>query len=175
MKKIILITVTLVFIGLIIVFIRFVTGVTSISEPIRQYKYSGSLNQLVSCIKKYTLTDQNVSFEITDTTGNIKNGYAVYITIYLKDDLHNIEYGLKCKENNSNSGSINTIIKLVKAYDKSNNTGGYYIDGKGVKPLVNTFEVNFLVPLRNTQKLKSRLYNSLKAYSPAKPAGLFYA
>lgn len=140
-------------IGLVIIigfFVYFVSGLSSTYPPIRKYEYKGSLNQLVTSIREYTLTNADVKFKITDTVGNKENGYAIYLNIETKTNQDSIEYGLKCEEYNSKGNPNLTIISLVEAYNKTQNTGGYSKKAKGVDGLVNEFELNIskLKPFR---------------------------
>jgi hypothetical protein len=42
-----------------------------------------------------------------------------------------------------------STIKLVKAYDKINNIGGYIIEAVGVNNLLYLFEINFIAAFQN--------------------------
>lgn len=147
MKKIVFITFAIALIIVIGVWIYFVTGVSAVYPSIKNYEYSGNINQLVYSMRAYTSTNSNVTFKITDTVDNSKNGYAIYMTIEIKSNKHNIEYGLKCEKNN-HGAAAKTIIQLVQAYDKTNNIGGYSKDVKGVKALVDEFDSNILKHLQ---------------------------
>ena len=155
MKKTILL---LLLIGLsILIFIGvlgyFTSGVSSVTPPIKQYQYIGTVDELISGFKKYSETHANLTFNITDTVGNQDNGYAYYMTIALMKDKHNITYRLKCEQNKGDK-TARTNVDLVLAFDETNKTGGYQKKSKGVEPLVNNFDVNFLTPLRNSQSIK---------------------
>ena len=76
MKKIIPISSALI--CFIAIFIYFAAGVSSTYPPIRQYEYLGTTNQFIDGIRKYASTNSDAAFKITDTTGNKKNGYAIY-------------------------------------------------------------------------------------------------
>lgn len=150
MRKTILITIGVALIVFIAIFLYFVTGVSSTYAPIKQYEYSGTTDQLITVIRKYASTNSGITFEITDTTGNKKNGYATYMSIEAK----NIEYSLKCEEQNSDSNLSKTIVSLVGAYDKSRNIGGYSTEAKGISGMIDKFDLNILKPLRNSQNIK---------------------
>ena len=141
-------TIVIISIGLIIfviaIFIYFVTGISSTYSPIREYKFSGNVDQFLIAIRKYASTNPDMVFKITDTTGNEKKGFATYISIETK----NIEYSLKFENNNTGN---NTSIKLVGAYDINRNVGGYSKSAKGMDSLVKQFELNVLKPLRNEE------------------------
>jgi hypothetical protein len=142
--------------GLVIIiscFVHFVSGVSATYPAIKKYEYSGSFKQLMSNIRNYTSIDSNLSVKITDKVGTKKNGYATYVSIDIKGNPSDIEYSIECEE--SNSGKLTkTTISLVEAYDKTHNTGGYNKEAKGIKPLVNNFDINFITPLGNTQNIK---------------------
>lgn len=149
MKKILIIILTLIVILIVGAFIFFVSGVSAVSDPIKKYEYSGNIDQLLSGVRKLTLRNPNVGFKITDTTGGYSNT-AIYLTINIKNDNKDIEYGWKCEKNNNDTKST-TIISLVEAYDITNNSGGYIAEGKGVQPLVKVFESILLVPLKKEE------------------------
>lgn len=142
--------------GLVITFgffIYFVSGVSATSPPIKQYECSGSVQQLMSNFNQYATVDSNISVNITDKVGTKKNGYATYVNINVKNNRSDIEYSIKCEE--SDSEKLNkTTFSLVEAYDKIHNTGGYIREAKGIKPLVNNFDVNFLIPFSKARHIK---------------------
>ncbi len=142
--------------GLVIIiscFVHFVSGVSATYPPIKQYEYSGSFKQLMSNMHNYASVDSNLSVKITDKVGTEKNGYATYVSVDIKSNRSDIEYSIKCEENNSGK-LIKTTISLVQAYNKTQNTGGYSREAKGIKPLIDIFDVDFLTPLSNTQHIK---------------------
>jgi hypothetical protein len=94
-----------------------------------------------------------MSFEITDTTGNSINDYAIYMDVKMIKDRHHFEYTLKCEKNNDNSEPATTKIELVFAYDATNNSGGYQASAPGVKVIVSNFDTDFLVGLKNSQNI----------------------
>lgn len=86
MKKTIFITTGLASISFIAIFIYFVTGVSSVSPPIKKYQYFGSVNQLISGFEKYSSNHSALTFKITDTVGVFENGYAYYLTIKMMNN-----------------------------------------------------------------------------------------
>jgi len=150
MKKAIIITIALALIGFISIFVYFVSGVSSTYPPIKQYIYSGTTDQLIVGIRKYTSTNLGVTFTITDTTGNKENGYATYMNIETK----NVEYSLKCEEQNSDGNLSKTIVSLVFAYDRAKNVGGYSKQAKGIGALTDKFDLNVLKPLKDNQNIQ---------------------
>lgn len=146
MKKTIIIIGIALITFVIAIFTYFVTGISSTYSTIREYQFSGNVNQLVVDILKYTSTNPEMRIRITDTTGDKKNGYSTYITIETK----NIEYSLKFENDNTDN---NTSIKLVGVYDNSRNVGGYSKSAKGIDSLVRQFELNVLKPLRDKRNI----------------------
>ncbi len=134
-------------------FIYFVAGVSSVSPPIKQYQYLGTVNQLLSGIQGYASTNPDVNFKITDTVGSRDTGYGIYMDVAIKKNGHDITYHLMCEKNEDNSTIVKTEIHLVLAFDETDKTGGYQLNGKGVKPLVDSFDTGFLVELRNKQNI----------------------
>lgn len=134
-------------------FIYFVAGVSSVTPPIKKYQYLGSVNQLLSGIQGYASTNPNVTFKITDTVGSRSNGYGIYMTIGMKKNGHDITYRLMC-EGDDNNSIVKTKVHLILAFDETAKTGGYQLNGKGIKPLVDDFETDFLVGLKNKQNLQ---------------------
>jgi hypothetical protein len=152
MRKIALIAVALFLIGLLFFSINFVGEFSPSSSSIKKYLYLGSSEEFISNIQQFSTKDKSIFFKITDTTGNAKDGYAIFITVELKQFNNDFLYSLKC-EKNKKAKQAQTIIEMVMAYDKIKIAGGYNKDAKGVAHLVNYFDVNFLVPLRNFQNI----------------------
>jgi hypothetical protein len=154
MRKIIYIIPGLIVIGFIGTCIYFVAGVSSTFPPIKKYQFSGSVNQLLSGIKEYTSIDRNVTLKITDTTGNERNGYAIYMDVEVKGLTGDILYGLKCGKSNDDGEPATTLIQLISAFNaKDYKIGGYGIKGIGVKNMVKDFDTGFLVELQKKQKM----------------------
>jgi hypothetical protein len=153
MKKIIIIAATLIIVALIALFIRFVGGMSAGNSIVKQYFYSGGVEEFLNHAQTFSAQDSNVISKRTDTTGNARNGYAYYMDIELKNNGHDFLYSIACESNN-NSPKSGTLIKLVMAYDKINNIGGYRKEAKGIDPLVNIFDIDFLKPLMNSQNIK---------------------
>jgi hypothetical protein len=135
-------------------FIYFVSGVSSVSRPIKQYECAGNIDQLISGIQKYTTQHPDVGFRITDTTGR-PDDVAIYMTIEIKTGTSDVEYRWEC-EQKTNGENTKTIIGLIEAYDKTHNTGGYIKDAKGVKKLVDFFDSSFVPVLKKQQSIELR-------------------
>jgi hypothetical protein len=148
MKKTILISIGIGLVAFVIgVFIYFAAGISATYPPIKEYKFSGNVDQLISGMREYTIANPEMILKKTDTTGNKKNGYAFYFTI----EKTMIEYSLEC-ENDISNGS--TLIQLVSAYDKARNVGGYSKEAKGIDGLVKQFELDVLKPLADNHNLR---------------------
>ena len=91
-----------------------------------------------------------MTLKITDITGNKKNGYATYITIETK----NIEYNIKCEEDNSEINSNKTALSIVGIYDKIRKTGGYSPEAMGISALIPAFDRDVLKPLRDNHHIQ---------------------
>jgi hypothetical protein len=63
-----------------------------------------------------------------------------------------MQYTIAC-ENPDGKSASGTTIDLTFAYDKINNIGGYNKKAKGINPLVDVFDVEFLKPLMNSQNI----------------------
>lgn len=133
-------------------FIYFVSGITSGNSVIKKYSYSGSVDEFISHVKDLSLKDAAIVTKITDTTGTREKGYTYYISIELKSNGNDVLYSIACES--SRNVASETTIELVMAYDKINNIGGYRKEAKGITPLVNNFDINFLTPLQHTQKIE---------------------
>ena len=141
----------LVFIG---AFVYFVSGVSETSAPIKKYQYSGSINQLINGLRRYASANPNMTFKVTDITGSRTNGYAIYTDIKMIKDQHHFEYSLKCEKNSEDSAPAITKAELVFAYDSTSNTGGYGAGAQGIKVIIDNFDNDFLVGLKNNQNIK---------------------
>ena len=96
MHKIILVITGLIVVGFVGTCIYFVGGVSATIPPIKKYEFSGSVDQLLSGIQKFALTDSDITFQITERTGNKQNGYGTYFDIKIKIDTSIMEYNLEC-------------------------------------------------------------------------------
>jgi hypothetical protein len=141
--------VSVIILGFVGTCIYFVAGVSAVLPPIKIYDYSGNMVQFLKKIKSVSDSNPNICIMNGETVGNKANGYAYEITIRLKNIDRNIEFNIKYEESDSRSASHKGIINLIGAFDLTHNLGGYGIDGKGVKDLVNLFEIYILPKLRN--------------------------
>ena len=130
-----------------------VLSISSTLPPIIEYKYESTPLKLISGLKKYFLTHQNLILEGTDTVGNKKDGFAYHIRFSIKYNSHSLEYDVKC-ENFSKTDLAQTKVSLIGANDITNHTGGYGIKANGMKKLIDIFNYLILTPLQNTQHVK---------------------
>jgi len=150
--KIIIAAVTLIILAFIAVLIKFSGGFSTVYSPIKEYSYSGSVEELFDHVQTFSAQDSNVISKRTDTTGNVRNGYVYYMDIELNNNHHHGLYSIACESRNNNLKS-GTVIKLVMAIDTINNIGGYNKQAKGINSLVNIFDNDFLKPLKISQNI----------------------
>ena len=130
--------------------IYFVTGVSSVYEPIKRYQFNGTVSQLVQKTNLYCSSNRNIVFNTEDTVGNQDNGYAFHYTVVINFNGSSTEYDLKLEET-SEQKQIKTIISVVGAHDYSKKLGGYKFEDKGVTDLISNFEYNFINKLNKDQ------------------------
>jgi len=154
MHKIILVITGLIVVGFVGTCIYFVGGVSATIPPIKKYEFSGSVDQLLSGIQKFALTDSDITFQITERTGNKQNGYGTYFDIKIKIDTSIMEYNLECEKSSKGKDVVKTLIQLIGAHNEMNYAvGGYGINGTGVKSMVKDFEIQFLGKLKIQQHI----------------------
>lgn len=159
MAKTILVIVGIAIISFIGACIYFAAGVSYTYPPIKRYHFSGNITRLLSGIKEYTVINRNVSLNITDTTGNKKNGYKIYMDIAIQGINGDLVYSLNCEKINSNGKPADTRIQLIGVFNKKNyHIGGYSVKGIGVKEMVNNFDTGFLTGLRKKQNISIQPY-----------------
>ncbi len=153
MKKTIILIVVLVVVGALF-FIYVLRQLTPGDNSIKDYRYNGSVDNLIMNIQSYAKAKPGISFKITDTTGNAESGFAYYMDIELKDNKSDFLFTIKCKDGKKHdSSAAQTDAKLIFAFDRVHIIGGYNKDAQGIEPLVKAFDVRFLVPLENDQHL----------------------
>jgi hypothetical protein len=136
----------LMIVGLAIVFVYYLSKVApSSSSFIKKYTYPIEVKEIIGRIQKFCAEDSSLNARITDTIGTAKIGYAYYLEIEIKKSGHDFLYRLAC-ESDMPATVPESTVKLVLAYDKINNIGGYNNSDPDVKNLVNYFETNFLGP-----------------------------
>lgn len=134
-------------------FIYFIYDFTRVYPPLKKYEYSGSISQFAQDLKKISSTNSEIVFDITDTTGTSENGYAYYFKIQINGVNKNNEYYLVYKEDDNWFGKDETKLFLNGAFDLYRKTGGYRLEDKDVKGLVQLFDQDFyklLVRVKNT-------------------------
>ena len=135
------------------VVVYFVGGVSRQTPPIQSYEYQGSISEFVSDISSYTKLRSNGKYFITDTVGNIKDDYAIRLTIELITNNDSIEFDLKI-EPQDEVGSTKTNVYLTMAYNKTKISGGYQAGSAGIKPLVDFFNSDFLPNIKKLDKVE---------------------
>ena len=154
LKSIRFIIIGLVLASIIGTCIYFVAGVSSTFPPIKEYEFSGSVDQLLAGIREYTILNPNAKLTITDTTGGKENGYGIYMDVELKKDTSLLLYNLECEKIDQNNNPPKTLIKLIGAFNKHNyKVGGYGIKGIGVKGMIDDFEIEFLMRLKRQKHM----------------------
>ena len=125
-----------------------VSKLTNGNAVIKTYSYAGDVDKFIYHVRSFSSKNANIIAVITDTTGNLRNGYVYYVNIEFKNYQRDIDmlYTVSCN-NVKKSISSETVIKLIMAYDKINNVGGYNRKANGVNPLVNYFDDNFIKSL----------------------------
>ena len=152
MRKTLIIIIGLAIVSVVGVFVYFVAGISAVYPPIKKYQFTGSVDQLLSGIRHYTSTNPNVTLKITDTTGNMTNGYAFYMDVEIKESKRVLLYNLKC-EKDGDDGS-KTLIDLIGVFNERDyKTGGYSIKGIEVNNMANDFENNFLPSLKKEERM----------------------
>ncbi|WP_131535595.1 hypothetical protein [Pedobacter nototheniae] len=153
MKKILIVVYILVMLIPIGVIIYFVGGVSRQTPPIQSYEYQGSVNELIIDIDRYSKLRSNGKYFITDTVGNVKDDYAIRLTIELKANNNIIEFGLKL-EPQGKAVRSKTNVYLTKAYNKTLISGGYQAESVGIKPLVDFFNSDFVSKIKRLHKIE---------------------
>ena len=122
----------------------FVTQFSAVFPPIKTYEFTTDVNGFESTITNYIENSPRVTYQKTDTVGNVKNGFAYYMKINLIEQ--NIEYLIKYENSNSLNGNIqHSEIKLIHIFDKNRNEVGYKIKDEGVLELLELFESEIVV------------------------------
>jgi len=153
MKKVIFITATLLFFGLVVVFIRYVDrAAPRNTSTIKKYAFFGEVNEFLASVKMFSNADSSLIATITDTTGTTKTRYIYYMDIEIKNKDRDILYSIAC-EANKNAPKPETTIKLVLAFDRINKIGGYNKNAPGVTKLLDYFDINFILPFENSQHI----------------------
>ena len=123
-------------------------GVSATSPPIRTYIYKGTLSEFETGVRRLTRSDSYITYEITDTLGNINIGYTKRMSIFYVTNKRNVKYELKYEVVDSQM-----TVKLIMAYDPKNNIGGYSLKTTGDKELLIIFENEVLIKLKEKQHI----------------------
>jgi len=153
MGKILTIVYILIILIALCLVVYFVGGVSRQTPPIQSYEYQGSIKELVSDISRYTKLRSNEKYFITDTVGNIKDDYAIRLTIELIANNDTIEFGLKI-EPQDKVVHTKTNVYLTEAYNRTKISGGYQAESAGIKPLVEFFNSDFVSHIKKLNKVE---------------------
>ncbi|MEZ5083680.1 MAG: hypothetical protein R2750_09540 [Bacteroidales bacterium] len=119
----------------------FVTQFSAVYPPMAKYHYSMNVMQLQKTIIDITNIQQNISYQLTDTVGSNENGFAYYMNVKIKDIDAEYEYTLKYNEEKKFwKQNTSSELDIISAFDNIHKTGGYKIEGKDVKKLIDIFE-----------------------------------
>lgn len=135
-KVFVIITVAIIGIGIFGV-LYFVSQFSATYPPIKEYSYNSEVVTIEQLIIKAINKDTNITYKKTETVGGINNNFAYYIDITIEDVNDTIKYDIKYGNYDNSDGSY---IKLIGAFDRRNNTGGYKIENEGVPELAELFE-----------------------------------
>ncbi|WP_426669071.1 hypothetical protein ACPPVU_22965 [Mucilaginibacter sp. McL0603] len=150
MRKITAIVCGLILLGFVGTCVYFVGGVSATYPPIKEYKFSGSIEQIGQFLQFFSESNPYLTYKISiRDSSNLDVSYRD-IEIKLKDSSKNFSYALVCEENDDKS---ETIIKLVDAFNETNNIGGYSIESQGVKELLKHFESDFIIPFQKSEHI----------------------
>jgi len=149
MRKPIVITtliIGVILIGFIGRCVYMVLCISCTTPPIKTYEYKGSVAQFAISVEKLTLSNNDIEVKISrrDSSNKVDDG-GRDMEIAIKKDTDNVIYGLVCEQD-----AHNTQIEMVSAI-KNNIHGGYSATAPEVKELLNNFENDFLVRLKNQQ------------------------
>lgn len=145
MKKI-YITAVLLFIGLAILFFKYIGRVAPINtSTIKKYTCPKKNKDIIAKIKIFCQTDSNCKTRVTDTTGTLSTGHTYYLDVEIHKGGRDIKYSIACEENRDATISESNL-RLILAYDKINNTGGYNKGAAGIDELSHYFDNYFIVP-----------------------------
>lgn len=154
MRKIIFVTIGL----LVLIYIGKCTyqmlSISSTIPSIKEYRYRGRVDSLITNIKKYISAHPFVSFKITGVIGDKESGLGYEITINFKHNNHNLTYDLKCEDSKLKENEIIIDLKIIAAHDLTNGTGGYGSKADGMSALIDTFNSDILIPMQHEQNIK---------------------
>ena len=108
------------------------------------------VDQLIIGLKKYASNNKDMTVNVTDTVGSPANGYAMYLDLKMKKDRHQLEYTLKCE----NEDTVTSKVALTFAYDATNLSGGYGNNATGIGVIIKHFDSDFLAGFQKSQRIK---------------------
>ena len=123
-----------------VLMIYFVTGISAVYPPMKEYNFSLNVDELVKKIDNIDKDDSNLNFEIKDTTGTTEKGFRYYANLYLKDNTTSYTFNLFYDQ----SDKEHSKLGLVGAFDNSHKFGGYQNNSKDIQKLITIFESRFI-------------------------------
>jgi hypothetical protein len=140
-----LIVAAIIIVSGLVLFI-FLTGqLVGFYDPIKEYSYSVPIEQL----RKETITEINKSsymeYEVPDTVALPKKRFLNYLTIKIVDVDQYYQYDIKFEDDDKfwKPGQSSKLC-VLSAFDNHRWTGGYKIDDKDVKRLIDTLEIRLI-------------------------------
>lgn len=120
--------------------IYFVSQISAVYPPIKEYNFKLSVNDFEKRIVEIGKKEPTINYFKQDTVGNLKNGLAYYMEIVIKDKNTEINYLIKYNDSKySTDNQQHLELKLIHAFDEFNNIGGYHIEDEGVNKLLEIF------------------------------------
>jgi hypothetical protein len=115
--------------------------------PVKEYRYKGSVADLVKGLRAIASSNKKIQFEITDTLDYKSGGdaYAMIVNVNYSDQV--LRYDLIGEDISSSTSDLKTRIKLTGANNITTNKGGYGINADGIQEVLNEFRLFILEPL----------------------------
>lgn len=115
--------------------IYFATQISATFPHLKDYQYSMTAKQLEADIIKTLNSDSCFCYTLTDSTG-IMEGRNYYMTIEQKFNDDSLIYLITYSDNDKSGCSLG----LVGVFDKTNKSGGYLDQDRGVERLIGIFD-----------------------------------
>lgn len=120
-----------------------VACVSCTSDPIKVYRYNGTVLQFSKSLKAFADLSPNISYKFSRRdSSNLKDDGGRDLEVVIKKDTAQLTYGFVCDQEKDQ-----TKIKLVSAFNKKYTMGGYGGKGRGMNKLLNYLDDNLLIPL----------------------------
>lgn len=138
--KVLLIVVGGLAIAFVLISLFFVSQISAVYPPLKEYQYPMSALGLQNLIFNIDKADTNLNCLISDTVG-IPDDIAYHMDIRLK--IEDVTYDFHIKYNDTKkfwSNSVNSELGLIDVYDSTHKIGGYRPKDNGVPILIDIFE-----------------------------------